>query len=181
MSEEGKILDPADAGCYAEIEKRAAAKAEANAAALPGPLKNAFDAEPIAVAGFTLEVPKASHMTVLDRIGSPLYKALFSDEEARKSLVASHEDIYEAIFVFTRPIAVVRAELRKGREAFREAACVAIADQCSPIEIPNLEAAVVKNLTDAISTWIGYEAKGPEDGTTFTKPPAEPMTGSVGG
>jgi len=156
----------------AEYERRIVAKAEANAATLPGPLKNAFLASPLEVGWITLEVATAAHIIVLDHIGSPFFKALFADEETRQSLSATCDDVCQAAFVFASPISVVREELTRGRESFRAAAMSQIADKCSPDDIPKLEASVVKLLTDGISTWIGYEAKAtPEDGTVTHRSP----------
>lgn len=166
-----------------EAERRIQAKFEANATPLPGPLLDAFLLEPVKAAGLTLQPVVAYHVTMLQAIGSPIFRKSSLPAELREEVAISHDDVYECIYLFTRPIVECRAALRKGRECFREAAIQATGDKLPPSAIMDLERAVIENLTRAFSTHVAHEeASGEgEPGTVFTRPPAEPMTGSAGG
>lgn len=162
-------------------ERLVNATAVANATPLPGPLAGAFDPRPLQVAGLTLVPVVAYHLTLLQLLDSPIFLAATLPEDKRAGMKVDHESVYEAIFLFTRPVAECRRLFKRGREVFREAALTEIADRLPAPQVPAIERAVMQHLVNAFSTAVGHQLAAGDDGTVFTPPPAEPTTGSAGG
>jgi len=108
--------------------------------------------ELIKVAGLVFQRFTAGHMATLQEIDSPLLRMVTAeDDESRKKITISYADLFECVFVVTRPGPESRALLRRSREAFREAAC-ALADEL-PVMIDDLP--IVKVLEEAtIKTFV---------------------------
>ena len=169
----------------ADAQQLMLAREAASAHPLPGPLLDAFLSTQISAAGLTLQPIVASQITLLKRIESPILlrmAELAKPVEERMAVTFTDEDIYELLFIFSRPIGELRALFsRIGREAFREAALEAVGDKLPPLAAQSLEAKVWDHFAAAFDTAVGYRAPDDGSGTVFTPPPAVPVTGSAGG
>ena len=93
----------------------------------------------VVAAGLKLQPLMASHLMILQRIESPIFKSLTAG--ADQSIKFDAREIIELIYALTHPLPELRALLREGRDAFTERAHAKIADQF-PFE-------VVRQLQDA--------------------------------
>lgn len=155
----------------AAIEKRFATRQAAAVDPAPGPLLDAFLPEPALAAGMELQPIVASHLLILKRLGLEIFQAGATHED---------EEVFELLYVFTRPIAEVRAALAAGRPEFREKAMLATADKLTIDSIPSVEAAITSHFLKATGTALSYKPPASTDGS-FQTPPRSPATGSVGG
>jgi len=174
-------------------EKKQERLAEAHAATLPGPLREAFAGSPQGLYGLTFLPVTAGLAAMLERINSPLlptFQIVVSNRDKPKAEVlrllnrkvkAKPEDFAETVFCFLHPPAELRGLLDKGRVAFREAAMAELADRMTVFQVARLYEAVTKYYLECFVTAVSYEAAPQEGGTVFTQPPAGPTTGSVGG
>lgn len=168
----------------------------AHANPLPGPLAAAFDPDPVSVAGFQIRPVVASDFAILRRLDSPLHRRTLELAEHQRQIAAgtlppeaappetqfTEEELAEMVYQFTQPVRQVRAELARGRDAFRETALVAISDRLGVLDLPALVAAVVANFTAAFGPALGHAAPSAEGEETvnFSRPPA-PATAWAGG
>jgi hypothetical protein len=145
--------------------------AEALSTTAPGPLAEIFDGAPIEVrlkgTNGAAEVVVLREMVhsdwqVLRRIESPFLKQITeaAKPEGERAVVHYEDDeVYEAVFVFTKRPSELRELLAKGRPAFREAAAGAIGDRLPAVTTPNdLVMPVVRVLARAVSTRVDVEA-----------------------
>ena len=181
--------------------RRTEGRAAANAAALPGPLREAFAGEPRRVSArvdgalveHTLKPVTAGLEAVLTRIDSPLlptFGVILSHrgrpeaeirKELNKRIKPNAEAIPETVFCFIKAPAELRAILDKGRVAFREAAMGELGDRMGAVDMARMYEVCSEHYAAAFLTAISHQAAPPEDGTVFTKPLAGPVTGSAGG
>lgn len=161
-----------------EHKRLSAARIAANGSAAPGSLNEALDPEPITVGAFTLVEMTAAHRLLLDRIRSPymthareLAAARIEKREPRPTAFTD-EQIYETLFVLTRPAREARAILAKGHDAFTEAALAAIADVLAPTDEPKVTDAIVRAFERAYATAVNLVAvEGGDAGGNFTTQP----------
>ena len=169
----------------------------ANSEPLPGPLSLAFTAVELQQFGFTIRPVVASDFILLKKLNSPLYRRTFAlAEHARKIQTAEipegsplpaaenydEEECVEMVYQFLIPLPQARAELKRGREFFREQAHVYVTDRAPVNALPKLVATVIENFTNAFATAIRYEgAKDESEQTVFTTPPGADATASAGG
>lgn len=164
--------------------------AGANAAVnpLPGPLLNAFLPEPIRALGFELRPAVATDFALLQSIKSPLLAELAEQakpEEERTSVNYQDEDLWELLYIWTRPVSVARSAYRLGgRERFRETALCETGDKL-PLHVlrekKQLLAALAVNFARAFSTQLQH-APGTTEGAGQSFPaPSSPATASAGG
>lgn len=152
---------------------------------LPGPLLEAFLPEPLRAAGFNLRDVVASDWAILRKLDSPILKELqglaLNPDLPKPEVHYDEEDIWELLFLWTRPVREVRALLAKGRPQFREAVLQLTADTF-PASIANERQTILevlaKNLFRSLSTRLGHAPAG-DDGPGFPKAP--PQTASAGG
>ena len=180
---------PGYAAERAALDARVAAADKARAAALPGPMREAFAGEPRHLYGQTLQPVTAGLEAILTRIDSPLlptFAVILAShgkppEEVRAAIEAAvkpaPDALIETAFCFTRPARELRGLLDKGRLAFREAAMDAIGDKLNQVQLALLYKACSEHYAQCFVTAISYEAARSEtDGTVFTQPPAETTT-----
>ncbi len=157
----------------------------ANAEPMPGPLNDAFNPVVPVFCGLTLREVVPTDMGLLKRLDSPLFREmaqLAKPPEERSTLTYEDDEIWELLYLFTRPARAARATLAIGRPAFREAA-LAFADALpvAAIGLKQQLLAIINQLwMRAFSTLIEYAPPPAADGS-FPLPPAQPTTGSVGG
>lgn len=191
----------------AKLCDRAGANAEAAAAPLPGPMRDAFAADPLKVHGFTLQPVTFGHDAILERISSPLLKIIAiyrrvlkkhlvgkSAEEIDMRSIAEEttrliedeiksdpEENAETVFVFLHNPPKLRAMLNKGRQFFREQVMAELGDKHHPAVINDLARAVAAHYMASFATAVQYQ-RAPEDGEEgFPSPPSSQATGSAGG
>jgi hypothetical protein len=181
-------LDPADVQRHLDRET---AIRRAAAAALPGPLREAFAGDPPRVHGFTLQPVTAGLIAVLERIKSPFLAIIrevaahqkdgTAPDAAIAAIQADPESGYETVFCFTTPIAELRALLNKGRELFRETAGKKVGDKLHPVHLAELQRACGLHFGASFATVVEYKPDTPEGGGGFPSPAARTTTGSAGG
>lgn len=175
-------LDP---GLVERMAKRETARAEANVIPLPGPLLDAFLPPLVFAAGQRLRPMTASDVAILQRINSPLIRMMVEagkPPEEQTPVVTTDEELWELLFLWTRPAREARAAIAPGPQAFREAA-LSFADTLPFGIIVHRQAifhTLEQHFASAMATALSYRAANPE-GTVFTPPPAGPGMGSVGG
>lgn len=177
-------------------QARQAATRRANAEPLPGPLATAFNADELQALGIKLRPVVASDFILLKKLNSPLYRRTFELAEHARQVKAGElaadapppqtnfdeEECVEMIYQFSIPLPQARAELKRGREFFREQAQQAITDHAPVDALPRLVEAVVANFTAAFSTAVQYSGESKEgEETVFTTPAAAGATASAGG
>lgn len=179
----------------AALEAKKAAAAKANAVPLPGPLRQAFAAEPLKVCGYTFQPVTAALEVILTRINSPILPIFAlviecqgkpAEEVSRRikeEIKPDPEALIETVFAFTRPCRELRALLDQSRAAYRDAAMDAVGDKVTPYEQSKLFESACRHYADCFATAISYEAsqQPSTDGTVFTKPAAPPTTASDAG
>lgn len=152
---------------------------------LPGPLLEAFLPEPLVAAGYTLREVVAADWAILKKLDSPILKELqglaMNPDLPRPEIAYTEEDIWELLFLWTRPPREVRACLARGRPEFREHVLRETADAL-PASIVQERGAILtalaSNLVRALATRVTHQPAG-EDGPNFRKAP--PGTASAGG
>lgn len=165
-------------------EQRIEARQAAAGDPLPGPLLDAFFPAAMKVAGLELRPVVAYDLTFLKKIDSPLYRYLLELEkplEERKVVAFEDDDIWEILFVLTRPPAEVARVLRQGREVFRAEALAVTAYVLPMVSRPLAEKAITEHFASAFATSVGYSPTPTEGGQVFTMPPAARPMGSAGG
>lgn len=177
-------------GYEARAQKIVEGSRQAGSVPLPGPLLEAFLPSPLTAAGFNLVDLTAGHIALLQRIGSPIFRELaeLSKPEAEREVVPYDDtDMWELLFVMTRPAREARLGLKSNGSpgAFTEYALASTADQL-PADVladkPAILAALAANFARAFATRLAHQASSSgNDGTSFTPPPAAPMTASAGG
>lgn len=175
----------------------------AQAAILPGALREAFAGEPAQAGGYQLQPVTLGLTASLERIKSPLLEVIrimretFSrdsgaeistDERLARikekvgTLKFEEEQIAETIFIFMRPPGRVRKLLDSGRDKFRETAMEELGDKLHPTQMAALQRACAQHYVQSFATIIGYGTPPSEgDGLVFPPPSPGAVTGSVGG
>lgn len=123
-------------------------------------------------AALTPEAASAARAERLQKAQARILTEITADEEA----------LVETVFCFVTATTELRQILAKGRDTFREVAMRTIGDRLHPAQFAELQQAVSAHYAASFATAIQHEAaKGKDDGTVFTAPPAKPMTASAGG
>lgn len=136
----------------------------------PRAIVDAFAPDRTEIGGFTLQPCMASTIILLTKTGSALLKG---DEAAEFPL----EDVFRALFIFSRPIDEVRDIISRGG---MEAAVHAITDIFPPAHIPALAAALNTRIVEAFSTLVPHGAKGEGEGSGNFPETPEAATGTAG-
>jgi hypothetical protein len=197
IAERQKAAEEAAAKAYAAEMAADVVKRKACAEPFPGPLHEAFAAEPPTVAGIKLRAMVAADFILLKQLGSPLYRRSFDLAEHQRRINAgeiaadapppstsfTEEELAEMVYQLMQPARDARRVLAQGREHFREKAMAEVMDRILVTDIPHLVNAVVGIYLQAFSTAIGYREpeKSGETQVNFTAPPPHPATGSAGG
>lgn len=181
-----QVLEPAlTEAQIAAHEARMAVRQEAAATPLPGPTLEAFSPDPVSFLGREFRQMVAYDLAILEKLNSPLYRHLLEmekPEEERVQVKFAQDDIWDLVFLFTRPVGEANAVLRKGREAFHEAAMSEFGYTAPLGSLAVAELAVTNHFAKAFATAVGYRAPtSSTDGKVFTMPPESQATGSVGG
>lgn len=151
--------------------------------AVPGPLADAFAGDVPKFCGLTLREVVPTDLGLLKRLDSPLHREMLQlakPVEERVSPEFADEDVWELLYLFTRPARAARATLAMGRPQFREAA-LAFADALPPEAIgrrAELMAIVSQLWLRAFSTLVEHAPPPSADGSF---PPPPPTTASAGG
>ncbi len=163
----------------------------ARAAALPGPLRAAFAADPPVVHGFTLQPVCAGLVAFLERIQSPFLAIIrlraanggrLTAEQVAKQVKCEPEAAIETAFCFVTPTRDLYAALADGRESFKMLAVEKIG-RLHPRQLSDLQQACGLHFAASFDTVVEYEADKPEGegGGGFPSPAARKTTGSAGG
>lgn len=176
-------------------QARQSALREAHAAALPGPLREAFAAAPQRLHGLTLQPVTCGLVALLTRMDSPLLgiirvmRAHAGEDlspEAIQALIdrevpSAPEAMIETVFAFVTPARECRSLLDQGRLAFREAAMARVGDVLHPVQLADLERAIGQHFAASFATQVDYEPER-TGAVGFQSPPAaSPVTASAGG
>lgn len=192
-------------GYAREASAMAAKTAEAErsrAAALPGPLREAFAGEPFMLYGMRLQPVSCWLVAILTRIHSPLLEVLqlfrdHADEiakatqaealliqdriaaEASRNRVAP-ETIIETVFAFVTPVEDAQRMLDDG--TFRQQALAKIG-RFHPSDLVKMQRAVGSYYCGSFSTALSIVPVAPEggNGEVFSVPPPTTKTASAGG
>lgn len=161
-------------------EARMAAREQAHATAIPGPLKQAFARGKLTVCGLTFRPVMLGDYQTLELIESPLlpwFNGMMMGEKAK--LRASVPDIQDAIYLFTRPAEeAARLAEAEGPRGFRKAAAAALR-KLPQSAIPKLIEAIVENYLASLSTAVAYEPEAAGEDGNFTQ--GHRPTDSAGG
>ena len=158
--------------------------ARAQADPLPGPLLDAFAPELPTFCGIPLREVVPTDLGLLKRLDSPLHREMLQlakPIEERAGIEYTDEELWELLYLFTRPARDARAALARGRPEFREAA-LSHADKLPAgafAKRNELLAAISQIWLRAFSTLVEH-APPPGEGDSFRSPPA-PTTASAGG
>jgi hypothetical protein len=171
-------------------EARDLAAARANAEPFPGVLKDAFLEGDIEVktskGSVSIRPIVKADWALLAKLNSPLrqeYLEMFKPATSRDPVVYSDEEGAEIAFQFTIPVSEARALLKKGREAFQEAALLKIGDVYTELEVNEMVSAVGRQIARSLAPLLKY--KSPEDpgevkDPNFTSAEASTTTASAG-
>ncbi len=162
------------------------AESGVGATAFPGPMREAFPAEPIVVFGVSIRPVVACDWKIFEKIESPVYKQMqemSKDAALRQPTSVSDEDSWAMVYQFTRPCFEAYKEACKGRQYFIDRSAEVIACQMQPTAIAQMVEAVSKQIEIHLSTAMKFipESEG-EKG--FQQPPADSqksLTGRDGG
>jgi len=158
--------------------------AQANAAPLPGPLREAFASDPPQILGLRLQPITATHIAALTRINNPFVTGIalgFAHAAAKtrkeKNAIAAKvaampvtlEDTVEVLYLFTLAPAEVRHKLTHGPKRIREEA-VALLDGLPPVPLDWLGAALAQHYTRSFETRVKYELAREKDEINFPTP-----------
>jgi len=193
-------------GYGAEVAARAERLAlvdRANAATLPGALREAFAGDPPSLHGFTLQPVTMGLHPILVRINSPLLEVvrimreeLSREDEtdmaarqqravarAAKEVQAEEETVIETVYCFVTPAARLRELLRQGKEKFRETVMREFGDKIHPAQFADLQQLISTYYVKSFITAIQHKAADGQGGGSpvFTAPPADAKTASAGG
>lgn len=162
-----------------EHERFNAARAQANQDPTPGPLKQAFEVELLKVGCLTLQPLVGSHILILKRLNSPIYRHVIEaakPETQRVKIDYDDEEIFEALFVLTQHPQKVRAALAQGRQAFREEALAATADVLGVFDMGRATEMIGEAFRRAFATQTEVTAATDAEGggENFQAPPASP-------
>lgn len=148
----------------------------------PGPLAEALSEEPIRVGQFTLRPIVARDLILLKELDSPYHRALLNEarpEEDRKPVTFQHEELFEAFYLFAVPLREARAQLAKGRPAYRAAALETVADAMPVHQVAELAPAIERLFVRAFATRVAYGPKKAVEENFPTPPPTVSAGGST--
>jgi hypothetical protein len=180
-------------------EQRVAARSQANADPLPGPLKTCFAAPPVTACGLTFRELDLGDPIRLQRLGSPLWLLLSSLGGDQADPKFTLPQIYDLVFLLITPAARCD-ELLDGCEPlavshepaahrpqpspWRQAVDARMTGLQLPLaSIPELMTGIRQVLARAFGTAVNIVPAAVEgDGDSgFPLPPAGPTTASAGG
>jgi hypothetical protein len=168
--------------------KSQASRAEANSKPFPGPIGDALAPESTVVMGFTLQPVTSLHLVALQRVNSPLLRAIAVLRQhagkpakeiqkiAERMDGGSFEEIVETFFIFTRTPPQLCELLAMGPQRLRAIALEAVAVPAR--DVPKLAFASGAHYASHYATGIEYEQEH-ADGS-FPSAPARPATVSAG-
>lgn len=166
--------------------KNEAAK-RAGADPLPGPLTQAFGPENIQVGKYSVRPIVAYDWAILKLINSPVYRQMLEvmqEGEKAKSVEPKDAELWQLIYVLTRPCMEVKRVFDKGEQALRDAADIEIGMNLNPMEVSQLSAACFVQVQGFMATMVKYapaEEKEGEDKSGFSSAGPAPATVSAGG
>ena len=145
-----------DAGLRDESQKRAAADP------LPGPLSDAFLKGAIRISrDVAVRRIVASDWHILKGLDSPILRQLLElqkDESLREETAYSDVEQCEMVYQFTHTPKECRELLAQGRNLFKAKAEDYCDDQINFAQMPQIIAAITKQLSDCIATSLSYSA-----------------------
>lgn len=154
-----------------EYKDRLASTHVANNEVLPGPLAEAFSPrQNIKVGPFTVRPMVAGDRVLFKLLDSPFHREALAKSvpttNGTSEVDMTPEETFELCFQFTRPVSESRAMIEKGREAFRNAAILAIGD-LTEVEIAMIINAISEQMKRAVASWLQFSGKpGDGEGTT---------------
>lgn len=171
-------------GYQERYDRLAQAAPLAKVSPLPGPLTEAWLPATLQAAGFVLRPVVASDWAVLSKIRSPLITELAALGKPDQLADVSYSDdqIWELLFIWTRPPREVRAAIALGPQGWREAVFESTADRLPASVVADkakILSAVAENLARALATSVSYAPPdGPGGEKVFS---TQPQTASAGG
>jgi hypothetical protein len=175
---------------YEAWQQKQAALGQVNDHAFPGPLGDAIAPQAVEALGFILQPVSSLHLVALQRVDSPLLRAISiirknagkSAKEIQKIAErmdgGTFEEIVEMFFVFTRTPQQLCELLAAGPQYLRAAALKEVATRVAARDIPKLAFAAGAHFAHHYATVVAYEQEKPDG--SFPSAPASPVTGSAG-
>jgi|SRR3974390_361677 len=166
-----------------QIDNQAGIRAAADP--LPGPLVDAFWPSDISVDKFKVRPLVAYDWAIMKRINSPIYRQMLEvmqKGDKASEIEAEPEELWDLIFLLTRPCAESDAFFKKGVEGFKEEAKKEIGFKLHTAVVAQLAQACTDQIFTHMTTMLSYAPK-PEEGEVknFTKADPTPATDSAGG
>jgi hypothetical protein len=152
---------------------------------LPGPLSVAFLPNDIEVYGYKVRSIVAYDWAIMKKLNSPVYRQMLEvmqNGEKAREIEAEPDELWDLIFLLTRPCAESDVLIRKSIEAFREAAKQEIGFRLNVGHIGALTKACTEQLYAHMQTMMSYSPQE-QEGEVRNFPTAEPTpaTDSAGG
>jgi len=173
-----------------EQNKKNRSLQEAASAPLPGPLRDAFAAEPPNILGIVLQPVSAAHIAILTQIHNPFVEGIRygilagnaatkkeKDAYAKKAtqIKDTVEDAVEVLYLFSLTPSEARLMLDRGRDAIRAAALELMDHRLPPIELGGLGGMLAAHYLASFSTQIQHRVAEDEKRQTINFPkPASP-------
>jgi len=158
----------------------------ANADPLPGPMATAFGTQNIVLFGFTVRPVVAYDWAIMKHINSPVYRQMLEFMQAgdkAETIDPEYEDIWDLVYLLTRPCEEADKVFKKGKEAFHEEAKKEIGFKLDLGRISILYEACITQLREHTATMVRY-AGSPEEGNghsrDFMVAEVRPETASAG-
>jgi hypothetical protein len=175
---------------YDEWVAKQAPLAQAHGKAFPGPLGDALAPEATVVLGFTLQPVSSLHLVALQRVDSPLLRAIAMirlnagkpakeiKKVAERMDGGTSEEMIEMFFIFTRTPEQLCELLAAGLARVRAQALLDIGTKVPARDVPKLAFAAGAHFAAHYATVVAYEQEH-ADGS-FPSAPARPATASAG-
>lgn len=163
---------------------------QAHGKAFPGPVGEVFAPELPRVLGFTLQPVSSLHLVALQRVDSPLLRAIAMIRKhagkpareiqriAERMDGGTSEEIIEMFYVFTRTPEELCRDLANGPAYVRSEALRVVGVKVAARDVQKLAFAAGAHFSAHYATVVAYEQK--KDDGSFPSAPASPATGSAG-
>jgi hypothetical protein len=161
--------------------KEASARAEANAAPLPGPLADVLAGRPPRLGKLQLRDIELDDFVILRQLGNPV-EEFIADLLARnvREPQLTERQLREALYLWTHTLDEVEALLAQGVDAYRTESNKLRVGR--GVRLQDVGEAIGANVVRSFSTAVGFAPVPEGAGSVFPAgQPAAPKTGSAGG
>jgi hypothetical protein len=167
-----------------QIDRQAGIVAAADP--LPGPLEGAFIPNDIEALGQKIRPLVAYDWAIMKKLNSPIYRQMMEVMQKGPTAVdveSAPEELWDLIFLLSRPCEEADTYFKKGLEAFHEQAKREIGMKYGLGQILVLVKACTDQIYAHMQTMLAYVPKEDKDGEVKNFPPADPTpaTASAGG